>query len=249
MTERLVAPPPGTALVGVSVDDPDGLDAFLGAAGLDQVGIVHVYSGFMNVEGLDRPLAELGDLGADEDTVGMISWRAFSADTSDSFVGRYDPGLAGGTSASIARGDVDARLLQIADQARSWDQPLLMRPNWEMNAPWYPWGASAREVDGVADARPGNAPLEYGAAWRRIVILWEGGSADEVDAALAQAGLPGLTVDVDAIEPVPNVDWVWSPILGPARPESADHDVADYYPGDPHVDVPGVGRGWGVAPV
>ncbi len=234
-------PPDGQVLTGVSVrGDAGDVESFLEVTDQDSVAILHEFSGFLNRESLSRPLEELDALQpAAGQTIGMVSWRMFAADVEESFTGTWDPSLPGGTLRSVAQGDVDDRLVDLAAQVRDHGDPVMLRPNWEMNAPWMPWGAFEREEDG-ATPREGNAATDYVQAWQRAHIVWDGGDRDAIDARLQEAGLPPLRADAASVPPVDNVAWVWAPTDGPAQPLSAPHDTADYYPGDAFVDWVGI---------
>lgn len=71
---------------------------------------------------------------------------------------------------SIAAGAYDKYLTSVADAARAFGKPIVMRFAHEMNGSWYPWG------NGVN----GNTPAEYIAAWRHVVTVFRAAGADNV---------------------------------------------------------------------
>ncbi|MGD9570401.1 MAG: glycoside hydrolase family 26 protein [Thermoleophilia bacterium] len=238
-------PAEGAILSGVTPGGgPDGARAFMEVTGQESVAVAGVFSGFVNAESLARPLRQSDELSAVAGhDITMVSWRMLAADTTAGFSGVQDPSLPGGTLASVAAGDVDEDLVTAARQIEEHDRPVMLRPNWEMNAPWFPWGAFERAADG-AGPRPGNSPADYRAAWIRARIVFEGGAPAAVDAELREHGLPPLAADARPEElPSPDeVAWVWAPVDGAAQPPSAPHVTADYYPGDEWVDW--VGLDW-----
>jgi hypothetical protein len=49
-------------------------------------------------------------------------------------------GLDGTTLAGVAAGTQDRQIREWAQKAKAWGYPFLIRPWWEMNGDWYPWG-------------------------------------------------------------------------------------------------------------
>lgn len=68
-----------------------------------------------------------------------------------------DMGSSSVSLTSITNGTYDASITAWADAAKAWGKPFLFRWNWEMNGPWFSWGAQAQQ-------NPGN----YVAAWKHI---------------------------------------------------------------------------------
>jgi len=153
-----------------------------------------------------------------------LTWQLFNVDAG------YDPNAVAGTTGRIARGEIDAYILDRAAEARVFARPLLLRINHEMNGNWFPW--SIRGRDNVA--RPDNGYAEYIGTWRRAVILFRGGTRAQVNARLQAAGLPELTAPGTAFAPVENVAFVWN------ASDGGSDDPHLYYPGDAYVDWVGV---------
>jgi beta-mannanase len=61
----------------------------------------------------------------------------------------------------IAAGTYDSYITSIADAAKAFGAPVIMRFAHEMNANWYPWGSVN-----------GNTPAQYIAAWRHVVHIF-----------------------------------------------------------------------------
>jgi mannan endo-1,4-beta-mannosidase len=75
----------------------------------------------------------------------------------------WNSGASGGNRddfdlAALNSGRYDDHIREFADAARAWGHPFFLRFNWEMNGPWFPWGA------GVG----ANTGAEFRAAWRRV---------------------------------------------------------------------------------
>lgn len=112
------------------------------------------------------------------------------------------------TQASIAAGVDDAYITQCATDAHNWGWPIFVRPNWEMNGWWYPWGP----FDASQTPRPGCAPSDYVNAWRHYRSIF---------ASIA-----------------PNVSFVWCPHLWIQfwQTGTPPYLPTDLYPGDAYVD-------------
>lgn len=72
--------------------------------------------------------------------------------------------------ASIAAGAYDKYLTSVADAARAFGKPIVMRFAHEMNGSWYPWGSGVN----------GNTPAKYVAAWRHVVHVFLAAHATNV---------------------------------------------------------------------
>lgn len=210
-------PRPGSVYSGVATPGPERIPSFLRVSDQPSVAIYHRFS--TRLGQFDWILDEF----ARAPGTGMISWQVMARER----------GSPGGTSRSIARGDIDAYLLDRAADARAYGEPLFIRPNWEMNAYFFPWGAYDRD----GEARPGNSHAQYRNSWRRIVILFRGGTRAAINAKLAALGMPGVATAHARVAPVPNVAWVWNANFA-SNP--ASDDVFAYWPGDEYVDWTGV---------
>lgn len=215
-------PPDGRIYSAASTSGIDANhDAFLATANQPSVAIYNRFGG----KGLTDFRWVLKEFDR-RDVAGMVSWYNFRAD--------YAPEQPGGSSASIARGDVDQHILDRAADVRGYGEPLFLRMNWEMNGYWFAYSA----YDKQGNLRQGNAHAHYRNAWRRTVELFRGGSRAAIDKRLAAIGLPGLTAETSYVSPTTNVSWVWNPSHGTQWPDR--QVVHDYYPGDDYVDWVGV---------
>jgi beta-mannanase len=64
----------------------------------------------------------------------------------------------------IANGLYDTPLRTWAQGAKTWGHPFFLRPDWEMNGGWFPWGTTASSQ---------NTPAEYVAAWRHMREIFD----------------------------------------------------------------------------
>ena len=216
-------PADGRIYSGVSTRGVDAaLDAFLAVSAQPSVAVHNRFNRRGDPEGFDVVLGDLKRKGL----TGMISWSLFEGNF-------YSATTPGGNHASIARGDLDGYILQRAAEVRAYGDPLFLRLHWEMNHDFFPWAVLGPD----GQVRAGNTHADFRASWRRAVILFRGGSHAAVDAALASAGLPGLTVGDASIPATPNVAWAWVPGSDGGQPGD---DIHAYWPGDDYVDWAGV---------
>lgn len=139
----------------------------------------------------------------------------------------------------------DLLILRHAHAAREYQDNVFVRLGHEMNGYWYAY--CAYDKDGTP--RP-NTTEDYKRAWRRFVTIFRGGYVRDIDATLAEYGLPPLDRDVappdymgfpplddpdSYIPPVTNVAFVWCP-NGASIPDVAGNAAREYYPGDDLVD-------------
>jgi hypothetical protein len=216
-------PADGRIYSGVSTRGVDAeLDGFLAVSSQPSVALHNRFNRRGDPEGFDVILGDLKRKGL----TGMISWSLFEGNF-------YSPSTPGANHASIARGDLDGYILQRAADVRAYGDPLFLRLHWEMNHDFFPWAVYG--PDGTV--RPGNTHADFRASWRRAVILFRGGTRTAVNAALAAAGLPGLTTGDASVPATTNVAWAWVPGSDGAQ---AGDDIHAYWPGDGYVDWVGV---------
>ena len=67
------------------------------------------------------------------------------------------------SSPTCNAGRYDAYIQEFAGAAAAWGHPFFLRFNWEMNGPWFPWGAGVN----------GNTAAEFRAAWRRVHSIFD----------------------------------------------------------------------------
>lgn len=118
------------------------------------------------------------------------------------------------TTTQIAAGKGDVYLLALNKAISQWGRAIYIRPMAEMNNPGNPWSGD---------------PAAYRKAFARIYLVVHGGSS--VNAKLHSLGMPPLRATL-AVNPLPRVRVLWSPLAGGTDP-------APYWPGDAFVDVGG----------
>lgn len=125
----------------------------------------------------------------------MISWEADNANYA--VVGRSQPAFS---LSAIASGAHDDFISRWARAAAAWGRPFLLRPMWEMNGPWYPWGP------GIS----GNTSALYIAAWRHIHDLFVQAGATNVRFVWCPGvTISGVTLPLAELYPGDAyVDWV-----------------------------------------
>jgi len=141
----------------------------------------------------------------------------------------------GFSSAAIANGAADSKLVEQARIANDFEGAVWIRPMPEMNGHWSPWcsvTASGRSRGAAYSAKA------FVRAFRRITIIMRGGSVEELDDQLGQAGLPSLKADRADISASGNVKLLWNP-QGEGSPNVAGNRPRDYWPGPVFVDYLG----------
>lgn len=118
------------------------------------------------------------------------------------------------TTAQIAQGAGDGYLVSLNQAISQWGRAIYVRPMGEMNNPGNPWHGD---------------PPNYRKAFARIYLIVHGGPT--VNAKLKALGMPPVAGNL-AANPFPRVRVLWSPLAG-------GDDPAQYWPGDPYVDVGG----------
>ena len=149
----------------------------------------------------------------------------------------------GFSSAAIAKGLVDAMLVEQAGNANNFGQDVWIRPMPEMNGHWSPWCAVTASGRSRGAAYSGKA---FARAFKRIAIIMRGGSAAELKLKLRRAGLPPIKASLLAtsgesepgITASGNVKLLWNP-QGEGSPKVAGNSPHAYWPGSRFVDYLG----------
>lgn len=149
------------------------------------------------------------------------------------------------TTTDVARGEQDEYILRHAHLAREHSSPIFLRLGHEMNGEWYSY--SAYNEDGSPRA---NTTEDYKQMWRRVSIIFDGGSVRQINSNLQKHELAPLNSEADVpewmdyprldrpdakIPPADNVAFVWSP-NALSIPDVEGNQPLDYYPGDQFVD-------------
>lgn len=147
----------------------------------------------------------------------------------------------GFSSAAIAKGSADSKLVEQAKNANNFGQDVWIRPMPEMNGHWSPWCAVTASGRSRGAAYSGKAFVR---AFKRIAIIMRGGSAAELNLALRRAGLPSIKAKLLANSAEPGitasgqVKLLWNP-QGEGSPNVAGNSPRAYWPGAGFVDYLG----------
>jgi len=151
------------------------------------------------------------------------------------------------SSAAIAGGAADARLVEQSRVANDFGQEVWIRPMPEMNGHWSPWCAVTA---GGRSRGAAYSAKQFARAFKRIAIIMRGGSAAELDSSLRRAGLPAIKVKLPALPAIDGgsaetgisasglVKLLWNP-QGEGSPNVAGNHPRDYWPGGGYVDYVG----------
>src|SRR5215208_148957 len=194
--------------------------------------ISHTFTGYDTNMSFDTAIATA------RGAVPLITWQTGRA-TSPKTIARA--GLASSGNRS------DYVILKVASALRTYSKPTFLRIDQEMNAYWFAW--CAYNSDGTPRA---NTTEDFKDMWRRMHIIFEGGTVSEMNSKLAAQGMPPLdpqvgtsaaskglssTTDPNAyLAPTNNVAFVFNPVDAPGIPNKAGNQWADYYPGDAYVE-------------
>jgi hypothetical protein len=149
----------------------------------------------------------------------------------------------GFSSAAIAKGSADAKLVEQAKNANNFGQDVWIRPMPEMNGHWSPWCAVTASGRSRGAAYSGRV---FARAFKRIAIIMRGGSAAELNLELRRAGLPAIKASLLAsggdgepgITASGNVKLLWNP-QGEGSPNVGRNSPRAYWPGTGFVDYLG----------
>ena len=167
----------------------------------------------------------------------LITWQT----------GNTSPKTIANAGAASSGNRSDYVILKVAAALRTYNQPVFLRIDQEMNAQWFAW--CAYNSDGTPRA---HTTEDFRDMWRRMHIIFEGGTVAEMNQKLAAEGMPPLdpavgtsaatkglssTTDPNAyLTPTNNVAFVFNPVDAPGVPNKVGNQWADYYPGDRYVD-------------
>jgi hypothetical protein len=135
------------------------------------------------------------------------------------------------TPAGIARGRGDRVLIDLAQAFDRFGGPAYVRPFPEMNGYWNFY--CAYNSNGSYRGRA-HSTKKFRMAFRRVYLVMHGGSIADINARLAESGMPKLNRTSDL--PVNDVKVMWNP-QGFGSPDLKGNSAAAYFPGDRYVDV------------
>jgi hypothetical protein len=138
------------------------------------------------------------------------------------------------TPRGIARGVGDRYLVQISEAASRFGKEAYIRPLAEMNGHWNYYCAYNSSGSYRGDS---HSTRNFRRAFLRIYFIMKGGTRADINARLANIGMPPLRISHDIPEN-PLVRVFWNP-QGFGSPNLAKNSANSYYPGDQYVDVVG----------
>ena len=194
--------------------------------------ISHTFTGYDTDMSFDTAIAKA------RGAVPLVSWQTGSEASPKTIAN------AGATSSGKRS---DYVIMKVASDLRTYGEPVFLRIDQEMNAYWFAW--CAYNSDGTPRA---HTTEDFKDMWRRMHIIFEGGTVSEMNSKLAAEGMPPLDYQVGTsaaskglsdtndpnayLAPTNNVAFVFNPVDAPGIPDKAGNRWADYYPGDKYVD-------------
>ena len=194
--------------------------------------ISHTFTGYDTNMTFDMEIAKA------RGAVPLVTWQTGSG-TSPKTIANAGQASSGNRS--------DYVILKVAHALRTYDQPVFLRIDQEMNAYWFAW--CAYNSDGTPRA---HTTEDFKDMWRRMHIIFEGGTVSSMNQKLVAEGMPPLdpavgtsaaskglssTTDPNAtLAPTNNVAFVFNPVDAPGIPNKVGNLWVDYYPGDKYVD-------------
>ncbi len=108
-----------------------------------------------------------------------------------------------------------------------------MRLMAEMDGYWNAY--SAYNQDGSA-RDSSHSTAQFRRAWKRVALIFRGGSVGQIDGELHRLGMPPLHAGGAAALPRTKVAMLWVPQVAPGDPDVAGNQPSDYWPGRQWVD-------------
>jgi hypothetical protein len=135
------------------------------------------------------------------------------------------------TPAQIAAGNGDSWLISLQNSIAQAGVVTYVRLMAEMDGYWNAY--SAFNANGTSRG-PSHSSAAYKQAWKRVTLIFRGGSLAHIDAVLRSLGMPKLRTSQDL--PVAKVAMLWVPQVAPGAPDVAGNQPTDYWPGRQWVD-------------
>jgi hypothetical protein len=135
------------------------------------------------------------------------------------------------TPARIAAGDGDSWLISLQSSIAASGLVAYIRLMAEMDGYWNSYSAY-NQNGSQRDAAHSNAA--YRQAWRRVTLIFRGGSLAHIDAMLRQLGMPKLRSTHDL--PAARVAMLWVPQVAQGDPDGPGNQPSNYWPGRAWVD-------------
>lgn len=138
----------------------------------------------------------------------------------------------------VLSGNYDSTIITLAQEIKSWGQPLILSSAGEMNGNWAGWsGAYNFGSDCVTYTQVSDLYASYGCIETERI--------DCADGPERYRDMYRHIHDIFATEGVTNVTWAWV-VNHESIPDEEWNQVDNYYPGDSYVDIISVdGYNWG----
>ena len=137
------------------------------------------------------------------------------------------------TPEGIARGQGDGWLISLRNAVASSGVVTYVRLMAEMDGYWNAFSAF-NENGTPRDAAHSSA--WYRQAWRRVTLIFRGGSVAHINAVLRRLRLPRLNAAGATALPAAKVAMLWVPQVAPGDPDVAGNQPSNYWPGRAWVD-------------
>jgi hypothetical protein len=135
------------------------------------------------------------------------------------------------TPAGIASGQGDGWLISLQNSIAASGLVTYVRLMAEMDGYWNAY--SAYNQNGSWRG-PAHSTAAYKQAWRRVTLIFRGGSLASINAELHRLGMPSLRSIHDL--PLAKVAMLWVPQVAPGDPDVPGNQPSSYWPGRAWVD-------------
>jgi hypothetical protein len=199
---------------------------FQGAAGQPVSSYVHaagkhpaVYQEFLAWGEYVPPITQNDQLSARSRLMIMINTRSGSQEM-------ITPG-------QIALGRGDQWLISLAGSVANRGLVTYVRLMAEMDGYWNAYCAY-NQNGSPRDAA--HSTTQFRRAWKRVTLIFRGGSVQHIDAVLRRLGMPRLNAGGQPTLPAGKVAMLWVPQVAPGDPDVPGNQPGNYWPGRQWVD-------------
>lgn len=137
------------------------------------------------------------------------------------------------TPGQIAQGRGDRWLVSLQASVAASGLVTYVRLMAEMDGYWNAY--CAYNQDG-SPRDASHSTTQFRRAWKRVTLIFRGGSVHHIDAELRRLGMPPLDAGGADALPVAKVAMVWVPQVAPGDPDVPGNQPSDYWPGRQWVD-------------
>lgn len=137
------------------------------------------------------------------------------------------------TPGQLAQGAGDRWLISLAGSVAASGLITYVRLMAEMDGYWNPYCAYNQ------NGTPRNAShstTQFRRAWKRVTLIFRGGSVARIDSTLGRLGMPRLRAGSQTALPAGNVAMLWVPQVAPGNPDVPGNQPGNYWPGRQWVD-------------